>query len=69
MSRHQRNDANIVKGLSFVSLVNLLSGMDKMCILKDLGGEIQNLVLHIISISRALVLYLAPVGEELNKKQ
>lgn len=69
MSRHQRNDANIVKGLSFVSLVNLLSGMGKMCILKHLGVQIQNLVLHIISISAALVLYLAPVGEELNKKQ
>lgn len=37
MSRHQKNDANVVKGLSFVSLVNSLSGMGKMCILKHLG--------------------------------
>lgn len=33
MSRHQRDDANVVKGLSFVSLVNLLSGVGKMRIL------------------------------------
>lgn len=30
LRRHQKNDANVVKGLSVVSLVNLLSGSGKM---------------------------------------
>lgn len=34
MSRHQRHDANVVKWLSFVSPVNFLSGMGKICELK-----------------------------------
>lgn len=37
MSRHQRHDANVVKWLSFVSPVNFLSGMGKICVLKRLG--------------------------------
>lgn len=38
MSRLQRNDANVVKGLSFVSLVNSLSGTGKTCIFKTFGS-------------------------------
>lgn len=34
MSRHQRHDANVVKWLSFVSPVNFLSGVGKICDLK-----------------------------------
>lgn len=37
MSRHQRHDANVVKWLSFVSPVNFLSGMGKICELKRWG--------------------------------
>lgn len=33
--RHQKNDANVGKGLSGVGLVNLLSGMAKMFGSKD----------------------------------
>ena len=38
MSRHQRNDANVVKGLSFVSLVNLLSGIGTNVHFKAFGS-------------------------------
>lgn len=48
--RHQKNDANVVKGLSVVGLVNVWQQ-----------------VLHIISISGALLPFWAPVGEEPNK--
>lgn len=61
LCRHQRNDANVVKGLSIVSLVNLLSGTGF-----NMFGRAAS-ELSIISISVALVLYLAPMGEELNK--
>lgn len=48
--RHQKNDANVGKGLSVVGLRNVWQQ-----------------VLHIISISGALLPFLAPVGEEPNK--
>lgn len=41
MSRHQRHDANVVKWLSFVSSVNFLSGMGKICVLKRLFNRLE----------------------------
>lgn len=44
LCRHQKNDANVVKGLSVVSLVNLLSGTGKMHF-KMFGGAASELTL------------------------
>lgn len=60
LCRHQKHDANVVKGLSVGSLVNSLSGMAKMF---GSGFATKYCTLFLV----ASLLYLAPVGEEHNK--